>query len=142
MARRVETNGGATVHDLGGCTALFFYDTNYVPSVFHIFCGEAEKNVYDAAERANKFGVDENGDKVVAGADENYEAAERGIRRYKPYIEITREPNYDLDATKDGNRWRITTAAKPGEDRALTRELGPGCSRQIQKVLETFQWEQ
>lgn len=111
-----------TVTDLSGCTALFFWDKNFKPSVFHIFCGEEKVRVPDAAERVGDIpGGTKNGVTIFAGDKDHYDAAEAAIRLYNAGIDESErfEVNKNKEDKEDQNGRNIygkddQTVLKPG----------------------------
>ncbi|KAF2675750.1 hypothetical protein K458DRAFT_437773 [Lentithecium fluviatile CBS 122367] len=130
-AYHVGKGGTASVADLSGCTALFFYDANWTPSVFHIFSGEELEKSQQAAAMVNDVGRDTNGVTIKADTEEKYKNAEAGIRSVNDQIKIYPTDFYDYKSIAGtGKRFRFTT--KPG-GRDLEEQKYDGCSRQPQK---------
>ena len=122
--------GSASVTNLSGCTALFFYDRSNVPSVYHIMCGQEYELSRDAAEMVNEIGKDRNGVKIVSADSTNAYYAEQGIREINPSIRITHE-SYNAAPTQDGSMKRVELTTRPGTQ-DVDHSLVQGCSRQRQ----------
>lgn len=126
-AMQIKSNGGkATVADLSGCTALFFYMDTTLRRAVHILCGNEEADAKTAMQAA--VGADS----VTIGAakdDEHLDAAKRGIRAVKPNFIFNDDVIYGVK--KDTDTTAITLSSVTGS-KTLTKGTGPRICRQSQ----------
>lgn len=126
----------ASVTNLSGCTAVFFWDYNKVPSIFHIFCGSESTLAADAIDRVLDFGIDPVSVSVVAAKESRRTRAEEAIASVYPGIQFIDEPLYDESKTKTksdgsiGDRYVLTVVSG---SRKIHRSLQRGCSKQQQR---------
>ncbi|KAF2684990.1 hypothetical protein K458DRAFT_301514 [Lentithecium fluviatile CBS 122367] len=129
-AYHVGKGGTASVTDLSGCTALFFYDKYWTPSVYHIFSGEELERSQEAATMVNDAGRDTNGVTIKADSEIKYNRAKEGIKRVNSDIEFHETKKLYHYNPKSGKRFRFTT--KPGgED--LEEQQYDYCPREPEK---------
>lgn len=116
MAGRVR-NDPATVTELSGCTALFFYDSKFRPSVFHVMCGEEKQRGNEAAQKVKnaRLDTDNKGVRVMASDATRYNNAVEGIKEVLPNIEVV-NPVTDLydDTPTKGTTTRVKITSTPG----------------------------
>ncbi|KAF7923376.1 uncharacterized protein EAE97_010814 [Botrytis byssoidea] len=125
-AMQIKSNGGkATVADLSGCTALFFYMGTTLRRAVLILCGNEETDAKTAMQAA--IGADS----ITIGAknDELFEAVQRGIRAIKPNFTFNRELIYKVKEATDTTA--ITLSSVTGAT-TLTKGTGPRICRQSQ----------
>lgn len=109
-----RNDGRATVVNLTGCTALFFYMGGMNRRVAHILCGNEEEGAKKMAQEAG------GATSVTIGASSHdyYLAAERGVKAGRPSLE-TREQIY--------GGWTPTVAVTlTGQDDSFTLTQGTG----------------
>jgi hypothetical protein len=113
-AMKIRTNGGrATVVNLTGCTALFFYMGGMNRRVAHILCGNEEEGAKQMAKDAG------GATSVTIGASSNdyFLAAQRGVLASKPGLTINPQHIY--------GGWTATTAITlTGQDDSFTLTQG------------------
>ncbi|THV48108.1 hypothetical protein BGAL_0268g00200 [Botrytis galanthina] len=125
-AMQIKSNGGkATVADLSGCTALFFYMNTTLRRAVHILCGNEEADAKTAMQAA--VGADS----VTIGAQDktHLDAAKRGIRAVKPNFTFNDDVIYEVK--KDTDTTAITLSSVTGS-KTLTEGTGPRICRQSQ----------
>lgn len=115
-ATQINNNGNsATVVDLTGCTALFFFKQDTLTAAYHIFCGNEATDADTAAE--NEQGSSYVG--ILAADSDHYTAAYNAIHDNNPDIEIGALQVYDTNlngrsifATASTGNHEITTDVK------------------------------
>ncbi|TGO08380.1 hypothetical protein BTUL_0212g00190 [Botrytis tulipae] len=125
-AMQIKSNGGkATVADLSGCTALFFYMGTTLRRAVHILCGNEEADAKTAIQAA--IGADS----VTIGAKDNikYLEAKKGIQAIKPNFTFNKEVLYKVKEATDTTA--ITLSSVTGAT-TLTEGTGPRICRQSQ----------
>ncbi|KAM3075827.1 hypothetical protein ACMFMG_007952 [Clarireedia jacksonii] len=121
-AMQIKNNGGkATVADLSGCTAIFFYMDTTLRRVVHILCGNEATDAKTAAQEAA------GSDSVTIGAatQANFDAAKKGVLDGSPNIKVN--PQHIYSTAKVTDTIAITLH---GSDGAKTLTDGTGARRQ------------
>lgn len=115
---QIKNNGGkATVADLSGCTALFFYMDTTLRRVVHILCGNEETDAKTAAQAAA------GSDSVTIGANtqHNFDEAKKGVLAGKPNIKVNLQHIYSTAKVTD-----TIAITLHSSDRATTITEGTG----------------
>ncbi|KAF2477205.1 uncharacterized protein BDR25DRAFT_300224 [Lindgomyces ingoldianus] len=101
----------ATVSDLSGCTALYIWDKAFIPSVFHIFCGQERADGKAAGEMVDELGSQwwAGGAGIFASTTTRAQAVEAGLKEAIPDIRIINTEIY-TPGTGDMARTRVTVA--------------------------------
>ncbi|KAJ8069834.1 hypothetical protein OCU04_000248 [Sclerotinia nivalis] len=97
-AMQIKNNGGkATVADLSGCTALFFYMDTTLRRVVHILCGNEATDAKTAAQAAA------GSDSVTIGANtqHNFDEAKKGVLAGSPNIKVNLQHIYSTAKVTD-----------------------------------------
>ena len=75
----LSASGTSVVTNLSGCTAVFLWDANNVPSIFHIFCGDEKDKSWEAID---KVGSAAKAYSIVASLQARYDVAKKEIVDY------------------------------------------------------------
>jgi hypothetical protein len=80
----------ATVTDLSGCSALFVWNKDFIPSVFHIFCGQESADGEAAGWMVQELGSKwwEGGASIASFTSEQGQLVENGLKVALPNIQI------------------------------------------------------
>jgi hypothetical protein len=145
LANSLKAATSVTVNDLSGCTALFFWDNTFRPSAYHIFCGDEETKAKLAAETVGELELGANGVAILAGHEDNLNAAKAGIKAYNAGVEADFQIRILRDQSKTYQRsntvqknpsdplMRYSITARVGDSSmTLNPVLVPGVSRQCQ----------
>lgn len=138
LSNKVKSGDTVSVVDVTGCNAVYFWDDNNIPSVFHIFCGVEQT---DGAAASNKV---EDAVSVFIGAQtqDHYDTLKKAIMA--SFSNLKDDPNscqtdtygqdgdffkdiYGGDALPSGMAWKFS--AKAGNQK-VTRETEVRTSRQ------------
>lgn len=108
-AMQIKNNGGhATVTDLSGCTALFFYMGNTLRRAVHVTCGNEEADAKTATQAAA------GADSVTIGASSKafHDNAVKGIHAASKNMKINGDKQYSMSAVNDNTA--VTLKASDG----------------------------
>jgi len=128
----VKVNSGDKVNvvDLSGCSAIYFWDSASIPSVFHIFCGEEAVDSAKAAEELSEMGRNPVFVTVGAPSKTKFETIRSAIRKEFPDLDETKDfraETYDNKARAAGEVWQYEATAGT---RAVTKRKVQGCAKQ------------
>ena len=98
-------SNSATVVNLSGCTALFFYKDTELYLVAHVPCGNEEAQ----SKRAAQIAVDPTKVYIKADSQARLAAAEKGIKEQNSHIQIHA---LSLYVCKAGHRKTVTAHSK------------------------------
>ncbi|KAH8719378.1 hypothetical protein GQ44DRAFT_712296 [Phaeosphaeriaceae sp. PMI808] len=86
----------ATVSNLSGCTALYIWDKDFIPSVFHIFCGQERADGKAAGEMVEELGSQwwAGGAGISSSTPTRLKAVKDGLKEAIPDIKIINEEIY------------------------------------------------
>lgn len=117
-AMQIKNNGGeATVTNLSGCTALFFYMDKTLRRVVHVLCGDEEND----AEAAAKAAGGATSVTIGASSDTYFNNAQKGVKAGKPGLAVNKH-TYGLSKLTD--TVAITLHGKDGTQ-DITEGTGP-----------------
>ncbi|KAK2604300.1 hypothetical protein N8I77_007243 [Diaporthe amygdali] len=132
-ALKVKSGDKISVINVSGCSAVFLWNENDIPSVFHIFCGQEEADGKKAAQTLGDMGSQvEPVSVTIAAMDEGrFNTIRTQIKAEFTFLKDTdfKSMIYDNDARADGERYRFEAVAGT---QSVEKKLGPGCSRQTQ----------
>lgn len=104
----ITSNGGsATVADLTGCTAVFFFTDNTLNSVYHISCVNDGNEMTDG-ETAGEVNSSSNYAVIVAANSANYDAVKQGIMNGNSEIQFAGLSSYDANNIPSGKGIFVT----------------------------------
>jgi hypothetical protein len=125
-AMQIQANGGhATVTDLSGCTALFFYMSTTLRRAVHITCGNEEADAKIATQAAA------GADSVTIGASDQkfYDNAVKGIHAAKANMKINNGRIYDKNKVSND---KAVTFTGSGGSTTISEGTGPRVCKQTQ----------
>jgi hypothetical protein len=98
----------ATVTDLSGCSALFVWNKDFIPSVFHIFCNQESADGEAAGWMVEELGSKwwEGGAGIASLTIEQGQALEKGLKVALPGIKILVNKVY-IPGVGDMGRTRV-----------------------------------
>ena len=127
---KVKSGDKVNVVDLSGCSAIYFWDSASIPSVFHIFCGEEAVDSAKAAEELSEMGRNPVFVTVGAPSKTKFETIRSAIRKEFPDLDETKDfraETYDNKARAAGEVWQYEATAGT---RAVTKRKVQGCAKQ------------
>ena len=127
---KVKSGDKVNVVDLSGCSAIYFWDSASIPSVFHIFCGEEAVDSAKAAEELSEMGRNPIFVTVGAPSKTKFETIRSAIRKEFPDLDETKDfraETYDNKARAAGEVWQYEATAGT---RAVTKRKVQGCAKQ------------
>ena len=127
---KVKSGDKVNVVDLSGCSAIYFWDSASIPSVFHIFCGEEAVDSAKAAEELSEMGRNPVFVTVGAPSKTKFETIRSAIRKEFPDLDEIKDfkaETYDNKARAAGEVWQYEATAGT---RAVTKRKVQGCAKQ------------
>ena len=113
LASEVVEGSTVDVLDLSGCSAVFFYDANGLPTTFHITAGEETKQVAEAIAIAQREGTTDSVEIWTYGSTKG-STIKSAIKKKLPSISATTK-TYNYNAGDKKERWSIyITAGRKG----------------------------
>jgi hypothetical protein len=143
----LKTGDTASVTELSGCTAVYFWDRDDVPIIFHIFCGKETKDGKNAMDMVVEGPKGKKIKEVWIISQSAIHAAraksgmmdfwddmcdEEGKKEWDSKIKI--KPNYDIEATQAPSKLRVKLTITAGRMH-VDRSLVEGRQLQVQRKL-------
>lgn len=128
----VNAKGKSVVTNLSGCTAIFLWDSNNVPSIFHILCGDETPKTARAMEIVNGNQFTTKAYSILANDPLRYNNVKKQIVDYAEGMEATKPKEIPLDLYKvDGSqkngsdrlRWLTRARTESGSTYVLVDEV-------------------
>jgi hypothetical protein len=129
---KVKSKDKVSAVQLTGCTAVFFWDVNNIPSAWHIFCGNEATDGKSAAEAEEDMGLHPVSVTIVAEKQGNYNELEKAIKAVLPNLENAFEPIiYDMKDLNGDQAFRYDAIAG-------TKEVTQTKEKRIKKQPQRF----
>lgn len=131
LAPKTDFDDKIAVVDVSGCSAVFFFNKDGLPSTFHILCGREAEDGKAAAELVKKTsGAEPVSVTVAAESDARFKTLSDEIKKVFPSVPVKSE-TYPTADYKAGQRWRFDIEV-PGTEITRT-QYKSDCPRQAQK---------
>lgn len=121
----VRSGNHISVIDVAGCSGVFMWDHNNIPSVFHIFSGDETVDGAAAGDVVLDADISVAAVTIVAETDAKYNLIHTALTKVFACAESTPtfiQDNYDDTTRVTGQRWKFEVTAG---NRAVTKTIVP-----------------